>query len=113
MKAHGFITLRDNEPRRKEGENEEEFNPEETTRYRAITARANYLAADRPDIMYSVKELCRGMANPTKMHWHKLKRLGRNLVENRRTVMKYKWQDHEHEVIAYSYALHGAWKLII
>ena len=47
--------------------------PEETTRYRAITARANYLAADRPDLMYAVKELCRGMAKPTKMHWHKLK----------------------------------------
>ena len=40
-KAHGVITPGDNEPRRKEGEDEEELNPEETTRYRAITARAN------------------------------------------------------------------------
>ena len=71
-KAHGVITPGDKEPRRKEGENEEELVPEEATRYRGITARANYLAADRPDIMYSVKELCRGMARPTREYWHKL-----------------------------------------
>ena len=71
-----MITLGDTEPRRKEGENDEALDPTETTRYRGITARANYLAADRPDLMYSVKELCRGMVNPTKAHWHKLKRLG-------------------------------------
>ena len=29
----------------------------ETTAYRARAARANYLAADRPDIQFSVKEL--------------------------------------------------------
>ena len=52
--------------------------------------------------MYTVKELCRGMANPTNTHWHKLKRLGRYLVENRRTVMRYNWQGHEGEVTGYS-----------
>merc|ERR1712023_503305 len=100
--AHGVITPGENEPRRKEGENDEALDPAQTTRYRAITARANYLAADRPDLMYSVKELCRGMANPTKEYWHKLKRLGRYLVENSRTVMKYDWQGHEREVTGYS-----------
>ena len=60
------------------------------------------MAADRPDLMYAVKEQCRVMANPTKEHWHKLKRLGRYLVENRRTVMKYDWQGHEREVTGYS-----------
>ena len=57
-----------------------ELNARDTTRYRAIAARANYLAADRPDLMYAVKELCRGMAKPTELHWNKLKRLGRYLV---------------------------------
>ena len=32
---------------------------EDATRYRAITARANYLSQDRLDIKYAVKELCR------------------------------------------------------
>ena len=53
--ARGVITPGENEPRRKDGENEEELDSEEATRYRCIAARANYLAADRPDIMYAVK----------------------------------------------------------
>ena len=88
-RAHGVITPGENEPRRKEGENEEELSSEEATRYRGIAARANYLAADRPDLMYAEKELCRGMARPTRAHWHKLKRFGRYLVDNRRTITRY------------------------
>ena len=53
-------------------------------------------------MMYAVKELCRGMAKPTELHWNKLKRLGRYLVENRRTVMRYNWQGHEPEITGYS-----------
>ena len=33
--------------------------PEEATAFRALSARGNDLAADRPDIGYSAKELCR------------------------------------------------------
>ena len=29
----------------------------EATRFRAVAARANYLAVDRPDIEYAVKEI--------------------------------------------------------
>ena len=50
-KAHGVISPGENEPGRKYGENEEELSAEEATRYRGIAARANYLAADRPDLM--------------------------------------------------------------
>ena len=100
--AHGVITPGESEPRRKEGENEEELRSVETTRFWIIIARANYLAADRPDLMCTVKELCRGMANPTKAHWHKLKRLGRCLVVNGRTITRYDWQGHEGDVTGYS-----------
>ena len=51
--------------------------------------------------MYAVKELCRGMAKPSKAHWHKFERLGRHPVENGLTVMKYDWLGHEHEVTGY------------
>ena len=76
--------------------------PEETIRYKAIVARANYLASDRPDIMYAVKELCRGMAKPTTVMWHRLKRLGRYLVGIGRAALKFEWQGHESEVTGYS-----------
>ena len=41
-----------------------------------LAARSNYLALDRPDIQYSTKEVCRGMANPSVADRRKLKRLG-------------------------------------
>ena len=96
-----MTTPGENEHRGQEEENEAEIGPEEATTYRSIAARANYLSADRPDIMYAVKELCRGMAKPTRVHWLKLKRLGRYLIESGRTVVRYDWQGHEHEVIGY------------
>ena len=83
-----MITPGENEARGQGEENEVELGPEEVTNYRSIAARANYLSADRPDIMYAVKELCRGMAKPPKGHWLKLKRLGRYLIESGRTVMR-------------------------
>ena len=51
----------------------------EATRFRAVAARANYLSGDRPDIQYSVKEICRRMAKPVKGDWDKLIRLVRYL----------------------------------
>ena len=65
-------------------------------------ARANYLAADAPDLMFATKEVCRGMAKPTKQDWHKLQRLGRYLVGSGRTIIRYDWQGHEREITGYS-----------
>ena len=100
--ANGVTTPGENEARGQEEENEVELGPEEAINYRSIAARANYLSADRTDMMYAVKELCRGMAKFTKGHWLKLKRLGRYLIDSGRTVMRYDWQGHEHEVTGYS-----------
>ena len=33
--------------------------------------------------------------------WHRLKRLGRYLVGNSRTVLEYDWQSHEAEVTGF------------
>ena len=48
-----------------EKDNDEELEAEKATQFRKVGARANYLAADRPDIMYCVKEICRQMSRPT------------------------------------------------
>ena len=47
--------------------------------FRACSARANYLAQDRPDLQYAVKEIARRMARPTGKDWILLKRLARYL----------------------------------
>lgn len=64
----------------------------DATTYRAFVARGNYLSQDRSDISFSVKELCRSMATPTEGDWTALKRLGRYLVAQRRSVTRYPYQ---------------------
>ena len=41
-----------------------ELEPAKATMFRALSARANYLSQDRPDISYAGKELCQEFAVP-------------------------------------------------
>merc|ERR1711873_57450 len=66
--------------REEESDDDLEMSPHESTEYRAIVARANYLAQDRSDIQYAVKELCRNMSCPPRGDWKTLKRLSRYLL---------------------------------
>jgi hypothetical protein len=71
---------------------EEEKTPlegEQGTMYRAIVARLNYLAQDRSDIAFAVKEACRGMSAPNSGHWNMLKRIGRYLVGRPRVTIDF------------------------
>ena len=62
------------------------------THYRAVTARINFLAQDRPDLLFAAKECSRSMSSPTEQDFEKLKRLGRYLVSQPRVVVHYPWQ---------------------
>ncbi len=66
------------------------------TPFRAVAARANYLAADRPECQYAAKEICRWMAAPTECSLAALKRLGRFVEEHRRVVFRFPWQAVSH-----------------
>ena len=76
-----------------EEEKGEELQGKEATRFRAVAARANYLQADRPDIQYAVKEICRRMAKPVASDWQKLIRLARYMLGAPRLVWEYLWQE--------------------
>ena len=76
-----------------EEEGDEELEGEEATRYRAIAARLNYLAVDRVDLQYSVKEAARNMSKPLQKHWQMLAKIGRYLINTPRLVMSFPWQD--------------------
>ena len=65
------------------------------TLFRALAARANYLAQDRPDLQYAAKEVCRFMSSPTESSEAALKRLGRYLLGHMRCVYKYPFQRAE------------------
>ena len=83
-------------------ENKMELEAGQATRYRRVAARLNYMAMDRVDLMYSTKEICRNIANPTVGAWKMLKRAARYLIEKARAVVRYDWQGREGEVQTYS-----------
>ena len=64
----------------------------EHTKFRGLAARANYLAADRVDIIYTAKEVCRLMAKLTDVTQSALKRLGRYLKLRPRMVFEMPFQ---------------------
>ena len=74
----------------------------ESSKYRAIVARCNYLCPDRPDIAFSVKELARHIANPEKGNWLQLKRLGRYLKGRPRLQQWFTWQEAPQTMKTYS-----------
>ena len=100
--SKGVSTPAEEEKAWEEETNNEELGSERATTFRRIAARANYLAADRPDIMYSVKEICRQMAKPTMRGWKQMKRLARYLKTSPRTILEYPWQSLEKEVEGFS-----------
>lgn len=71
---------------------ETELPESQHTRFRGLAARANYLAADRPDIVFAVKEICRLMAKPTDLGMGAVKRLARYLRRRPRLVFNYPFQ---------------------
>ena len=60
--------------------------------YRALAARCNYIAVDRADAQYAIKQLCRDMSAPTQQSWTRLVRLGRYLLGRPRAVIRFSWQ---------------------
>lgn len=80
----------------------EKLESEKATKYRQVAARANYMAQDRPDVMFAVKEICRGMSQPTSGDWDKLKRLARYILAHIRYVVKYAWQGEEEMLRVYT-----------
>ena len=85
-----------------EQENEEPLMGREATDYRALAARANYLALDRPDIAFAAKECCRGMAKPTRGDMRSVRRLARYLIGVPRMVWKFDWQLPEAVITMYT-----------
>ena len=60
--------------------------------FRGMADRAKYLALDRPDIQFAVKEVARRMARPRLDDWQLLKRLARYLINAPRAVACFTWQ---------------------
>jgi len=66
------------------------------TAFRGAAARGNYLAADRLDVQFGSKEICRWMSKPSVHAWKALKRVCRYLVGAPRLVYCFKQQSVDH-----------------
>ena len=102
QEARPVSTPGETESRDDDEDNSKPLTDAEASIFRGLAARANYLAADRTDLMYSVKEICRHMATPTVGALKKLKRLGRYSLGNGRVTTRYEWQGEESEITGYS-----------
>ena len=83
-------------------DDEQELEREDARKYRGIVARVNYLAPDRMDIGFAVKEVARSMARPIECDWAKLKRIGRYLIGRPRLISHFAWQPMCSTVTAYT-----------
>ena len=76
----------------KEGSIDPELGQEETTMFRAVAARLNYLSQDRPDITFATMKLCSKMSRPDAQDLKNMKRLGRFFVGRPRVGCLFEWQ---------------------
>ena len=102
-KAKEVVTpgIREDEPTEEERQ-ETPLEGAAAAQYRAITARANYLALDRPGLGFAVKELTRRMAVPAEHDVVKLKRVGRYLRGAPRATIIFKWQEPPRDLDGYT-----------
>ena len=61
----------------------------DVTLFRGLTARSNYLSADRPEMMYASKEVCREMAAPSVGGLEKMVRIGKFLAGRPRVIWEF------------------------
>ena len=101
-RANGVTSPGEDSKTWQEEEDATPLHPITGSEYRALAARANFLAIDRPDIEFAVKEICRTMANPTTGDMKKIKRLARYLKEVPRLVSRFDFQKEPWEIEGFS-----------
>ena len=80
---------------------EQDMIPEDQTRYRALAARLNFLAVDRPDLLYAAKECSRRMSRHRNKDCKAIRCVCRYLIACPRTAHSYRWQDEPNTITVY------------
>ena len=66
--------------------------------FQSVAASFNFLAMDRPDLLYSVKELMRKIASPSARDLIALKRVARYTIKYPRMASRYPWNALESNI---------------
>ena len=72
----------------------------EQTMYRAVSARINFLAQDRTELLFAAKEVSRHMSAPCQGDFGPVKRIGRFFVRPPTSVTMFRWQDAPSRITA-------------
>lgn len=75
------------------------MNREESSKYRAAAAMANYMGVDRPDIQFAVQGACRVSAAPGEADPRKVKRIARYIQAAPKVVITMRVEDKMDHVI--------------
>ena len=81
--------------------------PEAHKRFQSVAALLNFSAQDRPELLYSVKELMRRMSCPTELDETRLKRVVRFIRTLPRMVAQYAWNPISSELEVYTDSDHA------
>ena len=73
-------------------EDEELLTGSEAKGYQGVAALVNYVAQDRPDLLFCAKEAMRSMSAPTREAETRIKRIGRFLKDSPRMASLYRWR---------------------
>ena len=82
----------DKEISTKDGANEK-LSKEETTTFRGLAARLNFMSLDGPDLQFPIKECSREMGSPTRGSWGFVKKLCRYLLGRESVMWIFQWQE--------------------
>ena len=103
-KANGVNTPGEGDRPWLEEEDQELLRGKETSMFRAVAARANYLAQDGSDIQYATKECAESMSDPKRGDMQRFKRLGRYLVYHGRYAIKFGYQEWARRIVSFGAA---------
>ena len=88
-------------------ENDTPLSTSEAATYRSTAMRLGYLSLDRPDLLRTVRELAKGLEEPTMHHWSTLKRAARYLRGCARLVQLIPHQNSFTTVLGWSDSNHA------
>ena len=79
-----------------------EMGRSESTSYRGLAARLNYLALDRPELQFAAQNVPEKMAAPREADSAKLKRVPRYVLRAPRLVQTFLWQQRRTRLHTYT-----------
>ena len=84
------------------GKSDRDASEEASATFRKLAGTALYLSLDRPTIQFAVSDITSGMAKPLQLHMHRLRRLGRYLIEHPSETWNFEYQEAPKKLVVYT-----------